>query len=157
MAYRELFTDEEWRTLQLSILWVFYAIAEVDGLVDEKEWAALYHTFEDDSSVSGNPLMQELLRSIHQEGDQAVLAAFRQDRRGIPMGLRETAELAESKLEAEQARHFKLSLLFLGTMFARASGELPGQSSGPRVSEAERAAILTVAAIFRLKPEDLLV
>jgi hypothetical protein len=42
-------------------------------------------------------------------------------------------------------------------MFARASGEVPGQSSGPKVSEAERAAILTVAAILRLDLEDLMI
>jgi len=153
--FKEIFTFEEWRTLQLSVLWVFHAIAEVDGLIDEKEWSALFHTIEDGSTIV-NPLVQELLESIQQEGSQVLLSTFQTDQRGIPMGLKAAAELVEAKLDAEQARIFKLALLLLGTMFARASGEVPGQSSGPKVSELERAAILTVAAIFRLDLADLM-
>ena len=156
MALKEIYTIEEWRTLQLSVLWVFHAIAEVDGLIDEKEWSALFQAFEDETTI-GNPLMQEVLKSIQVEGDKVLLASFQQDQRGISMGLKEAAELVEQKMDEDQARAFKQALLFLGVMFARASGEVPGQSSGPKVSEAERAAILTVAAILRLGLEDLLI
>jgi len=155
MAFKDNFSAEEWKTLQLSVIWVFHAIAEVDGLVDEKEWSALFRTFNEDTNITGNPLVRDVLESVKVEGNQVLLDTFRKDPRSISMGLKEVAELVEQKLDAPQARSFKQALLFLGVLFARASGEIPGLSSGPKVSEMERAAILTVAAIFRLNQDDL--
>lgn len=41
MKIQPSFTPEEWRTLKFAPLWVFAAIADADGHIDEGEIAAL--------------------------------------------------------------------------------------------------------------------
>jgi len=155
MAYQDKFSIEEWRTLQFSVLWVFHAIAEVDGIIDEDESAALFGAFEGEIDFP-NKLATEVLNSINKDR-QTILSEFGADAVGIPMGIKAAAELVEEKLSPEEAREFKQTLLYMGVAFAKASGETPGETAGPRVSGAERAAILTVTAILRLSLDDLMI
>ena len=154
MGYQDNFSVEEWRNLQFSVLWVFHAIAEVDGVIDDEENAALFSAFEGEYGLT-NELLSEVLDSISKDPD-AILKAFREDTLGLPMGIKAVAELVEAKLPEGEALAFKRSLLILGVIFAKAANEIPGDTSGTRVDETERAAILTVAAILRLSLEDLM-
>lgn len=151
------FTSQEWSILQKAILWVFYAIARIDGTVDESEWNALLAAFKGEHDLFiTNELACELLRSIN-KNSEAILKEFEKDELGIPMGLKAAAELVEKKLDKKSATDFKRSLLYLGTVFAKASDEIPGETTGSRISAEERAAILTVAAIMRLDLQDLMI
>jgi len=155
MAYRQLFTPEEWKTLQYAILWVFHAIAEVDGVIDEAEGKALFEAMKGGIYYT-NELMKELMAEVNND-PQALIAEFEKNPRGISMGLKDSAELVEKKLSPEAALDFKRTLLFMGATFARASGETSGETANPRISRTEQAAILTVAAILRLSPEEMMI
>lgn len=157
MAFKEKFSSQEWTTLQYAVLWVFFAIVKVDGKIDEEEWNALVSAFKGEGELFiTNELALELLSSVG-EKSEALLKEFENDKLGIPMGLKAAAELVEDKLDKKTATDFKRTLLYLGAVFAKASDEIPGESTGSRMSEEERAAILTVAAIFRLDLEELMV
>jgi hypothetical protein len=153
MTAKALFSQSEWGTLKFSVLWVFHAIAEVDGIIDEAEGTALLDAFQG-KLYFHNEILKEILADIAPD-TQALIDAFKKDERGIPMGLKETAELVEKKLDAAAATDFKRTLLFLGVTFAKASGEVESKNARSRLSEMERAAILTVAAILRLSLTDL--
>ncbi|MBN2048336.1 MAG: hypothetical protein JW750_10875 [Anaerolineaceae bacterium] len=153
MRYQEQFNSEEWQTLQMSILWVFHAIAEVDGLVDEAETSALMGVFKGELFYE-NPLMHEVIDSI-EGGMTPLMEKFRLSTRPIPTGLMETGMLVEERLSAEEAAQFKLTLLFLGIAFARASADPGVGIAAPRMGMGEIAAIQTVAAILRLPLEEL--
>lgn len=153
--YQDLFSSEEWQTLRFSLLWVFYAIAEVDGVIDAEEGRTLLSVFGGGLELN-DELANELMASAAAD-PQALMDAIEKDGRGVPMGIKEVAEIVEKNLDAEKARNFKRTLVFLGAVFAKASDEIPGESTKSRVSEAERMAIVTVAAILRLTPDDLVV
>jgi hypothetical protein len=154
MGYKEKFTKEEWRTLEFSVLWIFHAIAEVDGVISEEEYQSLFDAFAGEFNLQ-NALLNELLQSLYKK-KKSLLEEFKADKLGIPMGLKAAAELVETKLDKEKATRFKRSLLFMGVVFAKAANEIPGESSRSKVDEAERAAILTVAAILRLSLGDMI-
>jgi hypothetical protein len=142
MSYKSKFSDKEWQMLQYSILWVFHAIAELDGVVDEQEGKALLDAFKGKIYVSSE-LAREVVESMSGKPDK-IIAAFKKDKHGIPMGLKDVAELVEKKLDAVTAKDFKLGLMLLGVAFANASNQV-----------GTREAILTIAAILRLSLEDL--
>jgi hypothetical protein len=47
ISQKELFTSEEWQSLQYSPLWVFSAVAGADGEIDELELHALVKEVEE--------------------------------------------------------------------------------------------------------------
>jgi len=142
MSYKDQFSNQEWQMLQYSVLWIFHAVAEADGVIDEKEGKALLDAFKGKIYVSSE-LAKEVVESMSEHSEK-IIASFKKDTRGIPMGLKDVAELVEKKLDADRAKSFKLGLMLLGVAFANAS-----QHAGTRE------AILTIAAILRLSPEDL--
>ena len=142
MSYKKQFSKKEWQMLQYSILWVFHAVAQADGVIDEKEGKALLDVFKGEIYVSSE-LAREVVESMAGSSDK-IIASFKKDTHGIPMGLKDVAELVEKKLDADEAKDFKLGLLILGVAFANASNQV-----------GTREAILTIAAILRLSLEDL--
>ena len=154
MDYKEMFSADEWKTLQYALMWIFHAIANVDGYVDENEGAALMDALKGEVFFT-NELIRQVLDS-YGDDPKVVIAEYEKDGRVIPMGLKQAAELVEQKLDAEAATDFKRTLLYLGVVFAKASDEIPGETAGARVSVEEKAAILTTAAILRLSLEDIL-
>lgn len=153
MTNKSKFTDEEWETLQFSFLWVFHAIALTDGIIDEHEGKALLDAFKGEIYVDSELAKQIVASTL---GDpQTLIAQFKKDQRGIPMGLKEVAELVENKLDLDTAKSFKLALLLLGVSFAKASNQVGTRGVELRISKEEQAAILTIAAILRLSTNDL--
>jgi hypothetical protein len=155
MTLKEQFSPEEWTLLRNAVFWVFYFIAEVDGTVDREEVETLFNVFQGGLGLS-NELAREVVADISLDAEGA-LQAFGNVQRSAPMGLKDVADLLAEKTDPETARGFSQTMVFLGTMFARASEDVLGEGKGSRVSEQEQMAILIVAAILRLDVEDLLV
>jgi hypothetical protein len=155
MALKEQYTPDEWNLLRNAIFWVFHFIAEVDGQVDGEEIDALFNVFQGGLGVS-NELAREVVADISLD-PQGALEAFQNVERSAPMGLKLVADLLAEKTDPETARAFSQTMVFLGTMFARASDDVLGETKGSRISEQEQMAIIIVAAILRLNPEDLMV
>ena len=142
MGLKSQYTSQEWQLLQNAVLWVFHAVAGLDGVIDEKDGKALLDAFKG-KVYAASDLVREVVESMADRSDE-IIASFKKDDHTIPMGLMDAAELVEKKLKPEEAKSFKLGLLLLGTAFANASDH-PGT----------REAVMTIAAILRLSPEDL--
>ena len=155
MALKEHFTADEWILLRNAVFWVFYFIAEVDGQVDSGEIDALFSVFQGGLGLS-NELAREVVADISLDAEGAI-KAFESVNRSAPMGLKDVADLLAIKTGPEIARAFSQTMVFLGTMFARASDNVLGDTKGSRISQQEQMAIIIVAAILRLDVEDLLV
>jgi hypothetical protein len=155
MTMKEQYTADEWNLLRNAVFWVFYFIAEVDGRVDRQEIDALLSVFQGGLGLS-NALAREVVADISLDVDGAI-KTFESVKRSAPMGLKDVADLLVVKSDPETARAFSQTMVFLGTMFARASDNVLGETKNTRISQQEQMAIIIVAAILRLDVEDLLV
>ena len=155
MLLKEQFNAEEWSLLRNAVFWVFYFIAEVDGQVDSGEVDALFSVFQGGLGLS-NELAREVVADISLDAEGAI-KDFKSVNRSAPMGLKAVADLLAAKTSPETARAFSQTMVFLGTMFSRASDNVLGETKGSRISQQEQMAIIIVAAILRLNVEDLMV
>jgi len=122
MIFRDLFSTEEWKTLQFAHFWVFDAVASVDKKIDTEEKIAL-----DDIMKSGdklmNPLMREIMLGLEYNIDR-INADFKTDTRNFREGLSEVKELLEKKgIDKDIALGFKKTLLAIGIYIGQASGK----------------------------------
>ncbi|MFH1051587.1 MAG: hypothetical protein V1779_11760 [bacterium] len=122
MAYKELFSEEEWKTLEFSIIWMFQAVAGADKNIDTDELKALA-VLKEKSEKFDCDLLKELIPSFHFDLD-TIADYFTVDHRSIKTGLREIADIIDNNLSAEQAMLFKKSLLAIGMFIAYASGDV---------------------------------
>ncbi len=118
--FRESCTMEQWRTLQFAPFWVFTAVASADGKIDEKETAALAKELSE-WGLFKEPLVREVLSSIN-SALADVMDHYRADSRDIMVGLKDVADVLDSKVTQEQAKNFKSALLLIGRDVAQASG-----------------------------------
>jgi hypothetical protein len=119
VSYRSSFTDEEWRTLQFTILWIFTAVAGVDKEIDSQEMGALAREISEASRYK-NPLAREVLTSIRAEYNQ-VFQTFHEDDRGVLQGLKQAGDLLCDKVDAVNADHFRRAVLLIGSNIVQAS------------------------------------
>lgn len=119
MSYHSVFSDEEWRTLQFTILWIFTAVAGVDKEIDKQEMGALAREISEASRYK-NPLAREVLTSIRSEYSQ-VFQAFHEDDRSVLQGLKQAGDLLSEKVDPVEADHFRRAVLLIGSNIVQAS------------------------------------
>ncbi len=111
------FSDEEWRTLQFGVLWVFFFIARIDGKISEDEMQELYELIT--TQEYAVPLQGAVMKSIG--GDWAnVLNSFETDGRTPAAGLHDVKSILMQRVPAEEANLFMTFLVALGGMVAAA-------------------------------------
>ena len=139
--YQELFTSDEWRTLQFSPLWVYNGVAAGDNNIDKKEIEALAKEMAEWAKWK-EPLVQEVFLSVLNSIGTLMLQ-YRSDARDVLTGLREVSGLLDRKVTPEQAKALKSALFVVGHNVAKASGGgLFGL--GDKVSDKEKAAIVVM-------------
>ena len=143
---RTLFSQDEWKLLQFSALWVFQTVAVADGKIDETEVRALGRELSE-AHLYHNPLASQTLQTLADDFN-AIYKLFKTDERGPRDGLAAVADLVEERMGMDEARRFKMALLLLGRNIALAEGG-GFLGLGERTSEQEKAALVTIASALR--------
>ena len=143
MNNTDSYTAEEWRTLQFGILWVYAAVAGADGKLDKKEAGALDKELRE-SYLFKDPLAREVFESVAR-GFPNVVEQFKRDPRTAIQGLKDLADILDTKAERDQALAFKRSLLLVGHNVAEASGGI----FGPKVSDKEKVTLTGIGVLLR--------
>jgi hypothetical protein len=121
MAYRNLFSAEEWKTLQFAHFWVFQAVAGSDNKIDTEEKIALDEIMKNGAKFA-NPLAREIMMGLEYNID-GINADFSADERTIEQGLIQVADLLMEKVQPEEALVFKKTLMAIGIYIGSASGK----------------------------------
>ena len=135
--YKELYSANEWQTLQFATLWVLAGVGGVDNDIDEKEVSA----FAKDVSEwarSKEPMTQEVLLSVA-NNFQDIFAQYDNDPRDVKSGLSEVVKILKHKATLGQTKGFKDAMLLIGRNVADASGGLFDR--GDNISAKEKAAL----------------
>jgi len=144
MSLRSQFTDAEWETLQFSPLWILTAIGTADGKIDEKEsqkFSELMIKLVD----AKDDLVREVVISVISSFAN-LMEAYKADPRKIDVGLKDAADILESKASSH-SDDFKKVLLGLAANIADASGPMIGS----KVSDQEKLAFAICATALRVK------
>ncbi|PSB44095.1 hypothetical protein C7B67_23050 [filamentous cyanobacterium Phorm 6] len=147
---KELFTSEEWQSLQYSPLWVFSAVAGADGEIDEQETHALVKEVEE-APLYKIPLVRDVFASVSIDFNN-IMKQYGADSRDVSEGLGDVADILAKKVSTEESKSFKGALIFLGVNIANASGGFLG--FGDHMSDEEKAAIGLIAAVLRADLSD---
>ena len=137
------FTADEWQTLQFALLRVYFRVAQVDGVIDQRERAALFDILTEVNCSS--PVMAELLRTV-EEDFPAVFTAFLQDDRDFATSMQQTRILLLGKLPSGEARHFVADLTQLAGHVANSSASDVFDSHN--ISAAEAEVVQTVSTLL---------
>lgn len=128
------FTTGEWQALQFAVLRVYFRVAQVDGVIDQRERGALFDILTEVNCNS--PVLSEVLRSI-EEDFPTVFTDFLQDERDFVTAMQQTRILLLGKLSSTDARHFVADLAQLANHVANSSATDVFDSHNISAAEAE--------------------
>ena len=113
-------TTEEWETVQLSPLWTYQLVSEIDGTADRQERKALVSMLRS-AQMFGSFLLREACGALARDLEDAIA---RQDRdpRSLEEAFCDVGRVIDSALPPDDAEEFKRDLLGLGVTISRASG-----------------------------------
>lgn len=144
------FTNDEWKTLQYAVFWVFREIASADGEIDRREMSAFSYL-----TKVFNRLRCELAREVMGEisgvGVRKISSECNYDTRSTYHGLDDVVNILDDKIEPEVALDFKKTLLAIAIFIAYSSNFL----YAPRICEDEENSLKTVTSILRVSKEEL--
>ncbi len=142
------YLDGDWQTILLAPLWVFVAVGEADGAIDQKERAALTATLE-----RPPPGVFPAFVFSHLRKQLDVLSAVRATDPRTPMlGLADVNTLLRGYPNPDEAEEFRRALLVLAREIAAASGSgVFGRR--PAMSEREAAVIAQLRATLHVSDE----
>jgi uncharacterized membrane protein YjdF len=148
MSFKDKFSEDEWETLQLSVIWMFQAIAGADKNIDEKELHALT-TLMNKAQKFEFIFLKELLSSLRFNINE-ISDIYAIDQRSIKTGLRELAEILKVNFDPHEALLFKKSLLAIGMYIADVSGDLISHN----ISNKELQTIVELALFMKISIND---
>lgn len=121
MYKNDVFTNDEWIKLKLSIPVIFYAIADADSKVDKKEKIAMKIIL-DNADAFDSDLMKELIASIKEEPEE-LLENYKKADVSVKEALKSIDRILNYKLERKEAMDFKKTLIAIGTYIGDSSGK----------------------------------
>ncbi len=145
MSKRDLFTEEEWSTLELSVPWIFQAIAGVDNKIDFFELDAI-NFVQSNSNKFKCTLIKEILSSMKYNIED-IANVYAIDQREIKTGFGEITQILKKKISEEEALLFKKSVLAIGMYIAYASGDLLSS----KMSNLESQTIFELAKFMKIQ------
>jgi len=101
------FTNDEWQTLQFSVLRVYFRVTQVDGTILTEV-------------AFDSPVLSEVLRSMDDDFT-TVFTAYLQDERDFVTAMQQTRILLLGKLVPEDAKQFVGDLIRLANHVANSS------------------------------------
>ena len=121
MSSRHLFTDDEWRTLQILPIAVGGLVGVRDGAFDESESLIFWQLMLDPSWCS-DPLVRELLYSVWTDRAQ-LIAGYTSSQRDVKDDVAAAARVLDARLSPDQAKTVKKRVLDVAARVAAATGD----------------------------------
>ncbi|MGH7572619.1 MAG: hypothetical protein ACREMK_12360 [Gemmatimonadota bacterium] len=136
---------EEWDTLQLSPLWTFKLVSEIDGNSDRQERKVLISML-GSAQLFGSFLLREACGALARDLESAT-SRQAQDTRSLEDAFCEVGRVVDNALSPSDAEEFKKDLISLGVSISRASGG--GVFGGEdKMSRVEERALCFMAAVL---------
>lgn len=146
MTMRQLFSEEEWESLQFAALAAFFAVASAKGKVSQAEYAILAKIFEimRGEAAPSEELAQELMISVQEEFEVLIPKFSKETDRGVAFEnlISEGAQLS-AKAPPEQADAFRRVIAGLATSVAKQ------RRLGIGIGAKEKRALATVTNALR--------
>lgn len=143
--------EEDIKLLAYAPVAVFCVVAAADGTIDKKEVKAfqveLLKGF-----IFESELMQKVM--VHVISDfEPMISRFLKQEVDVKDIMEQILQLLDGKLDAEEARKFKLSMLSIGKSVAEASGGFLGMF-GSKISKEEKRALVGLAMFLGVTGEE---
>lgn len=138
-------TKDEWETVQLSPLWTFKLVSEIDGTSDRQERKALV-TMLGTSQLFGSFLLREACGALARDLENAT-SRQAQDPRTLEEAFCDVGRVVDRTLSPSDAKEFKKDLVALGVTISKASGG-GAFGSGDKMSQVEARALCFMASIL---------
>ncbi len=142
-------SEEEWETVQLSPLWAFKLVSEIDGTSDRQERKALVEMLSS-AQLFGSFLLREACGALARDLENAT-SRQGQDSRNLEEAFCDVGRVVDSVLSPSDAEEFKKDLVALGVTISKASGG--GVFGGEdKTSRIEAKALCFMAAVLGIEP-----
>jgi hypothetical protein len=133
MVHLQKYSSDEVSTLHLVPLWVFYAVAGADSVIDQREITSFKGILKEANSLS-DEFSRGVLGALHDNFDAAVL----QSRNEKPIeGIRRAMEIVSRKSAPTESETFKQVVFVIGWSVAAASGDFSETGEGSNISDEE--------------------
>lgn len=151
MSRLQHYTPEEISTLHLIPIWVFYAVAGADSVIDQREIATFKRMLKDAENLVDS-FARDVFTGLQQEFDEAVLRSKSEE----PIhGIQTTMELVSRKSSPSECEDFKLLVFVVGWSVAAASGDLTDTGEGSNISQEEIENLTQIAEALSLSTAKL--
>lgn len=142
---------QEWMTLLLAQLWVFFGVAGADGSVDDAEISRL--RFRGRKALDQEDPLVVAMRALLREDFWGLVERHGHDRRSVQAGLDDVRRILETHLPSERAARVRVGVIRLGVSVAAASG-LRLFGLGRRIQADEAIVLGKMAAVLGLSEEE---
>jgi hypothetical protein len=151
MSRLQHYTAEEVSTLHLIPLWVFYAVAGADSVIDQREIATFKKMLKDAENLVDS-LARDVFLGLQAGFDEAVLRSKSEE----PIeGIQKTMDIVSRKSSPNECEDFKLLVFVIGWSVAAASGDLTDTGEGSNISQEEIENLTQIAEALSLSTAKL--
>ena len=133
MSLLQRYSSEEISTLNLVPLWVFYAVAGADSVIDQREISAFKNMLKEASRLKDH-FSREILTALYEHFDDVVLKS--KSEQPIP-GIEKAMDIVSRKSSPSESEEFKLVVFSMGWSVAAASGDFTETGEGSNISDEE--------------------
>ncbi len=133
MSLLQKYNVEEISTLNLVPLWVFYAVAGADSVIDQREISAFKGMLKEASRLKDH-FSREILTALYDHFDEVVLKS--KSEQPIP-GIEKAMDIVSRKSSPSESEEFKLVVFSMGWSVAAASGDFTETGEGSNISDEE--------------------
>lgn len=120
MVFKNLYTDAQWRDLQVAFGHVFLAVADADGVIDKKEEQAMQKILQSAGKL-GMPFTDEILTTINESGLDVLQMA--KDEANRTDDILRSVGVSSKVAGNNEANDYKKVLISAGIFIGSASGK----------------------------------
>lgn len=151
MSRLQHYSAEEISALHLIPLWVFYAVAGADSVIDQREISTFKRMLKDAENLVDS-FARDVFTGLQKEFDEAVLRSKSEE----PIdGIQKTMEVVSRKSSPSECEDFKLLVFVIGWSVAAASGDLSDTGEGSNISQEEIENLTQIAEALSLSTAKL--
>lgn len=133
MSLLQKYSSDEISTLNLVPLWVFYAVAGADSVIDQREISAFKGMLKEANNLK-DQFSREILTALYDHFDDVVLKS--KSEQPIP-GIEKAMDIVSRKSSPSESEEFKLVVFSMGWSVAAASGDFTETGEGSNISDEE--------------------